>query len=117
MPRVLIVEDDESSRESLRAALEDAGYAVVVAADGEAALALYLEADVVVTDLVMEPIDGLQLIEKLRRGSPQLQTILVTAHANAAVERRARRAGAFALLPKPIDLDALERALQAALAS
>ena len=67
MPRVLIVEDDESSRESLRAALEDAGYTVVVAADGEAALALYLEADVVVTDLVMEPIDGLQLIEKLRR--------------------------------------------------
>ena len=115
MPVVLIVEDDASSRISLAAALSDMGMAVLTVADGEQAIIQLKKTpiDVVVTDVMMDRVDGLDLLGHIRQHYPKIPVILVTAFATAMVAEEARKQGAECL-PKPIDLNLLEAAVLAA---
>ncbi|MFO0907625.1 MAG: response regulator [Isosphaeraceae bacterium] len=115
--RVLLVEDTAFLREALSRVLRRQGYEVVEASDGQAALRL-LESelpDLVVTDLAMPVMDGIELIHRLRNDdrTATLPILVVTAEPTIQAERSARRAGAAAVLPKPLDVPAFLTCLQA----
>jgi len=108
-PRVLIVDDNVDLAENLCEILEAEGCTCALAEDGEAALAcLEDEAfDVVITDLKMEGMSGLDLLREVGERWPQTAVIIVTAYAREPTVATARQEGAIDVLPKPIDLPSL----------
>src|SRR5262249_14382261 len=96
------VEDSRTQAAEIACLLEDAGHGVETAAQGEDALALIARAmpDAVVTDLVMPVMNGLQLVEAVRRQHPALPIILMTAHGSEEIAARALREGAVSYVPK-----------------
>ncbi|MCA9493682.1 MAG: sigma-54-dependent Fis family transcriptional regulator, partial [Myxococcales bacterium] len=109
MTRVLIVDDHAASAESLAEALADAGYETDFATSGRAALSKLREApaDVVVSDLRMDGMDGIAVLVAIREVDPLLPVILMTAYATIDKAVEATRAGAFAFLTKPLRLPEL----------
>jgi DNA-binding response OmpR family regulator len=108
-PRVLVVDDDDEIRASLRRGLSRAGFAVELAADGSEALRQLLHAppDLVVLDIMMPGVDGLEVVRRLRRGDDQVPVILLTAR-DAVPDRVAGLdAGADDYLVKPFALSEL----------
>jgi len=101
--RVLIVDDDESLRDSLALVLGSEGFEVTTAADGERALARLDEAapDIVLCDLRMPGIGGLDLVPELVRRRPEATIILVSAWASDELALEAMRRGAYDYLAKP----------------
>lgn len=106
---ILVVEDDTSLRDAVCLTLECAGHRVVGAADGPAALALVARNafNVVVSDLKMEPMDGLELLSELRRRDPHLPVLLMTAFGDVDKAVAAMRGGACDFLMKPFEPDIL----------
>lgn len=102
-----VVDDDHSVRWVLEQALSQAGMTVRVFEDGHK----FLEAiatdvpDVVVTDIRMPDMDGLQLMERLQQQHPDLPVIVITAHSDLDSAVSAYQGGAFEYLPKPFDID------------
>ena len=120
MPRVLVVDDDTLYAEAATATLVEDGEIEVVgrAADGREALelALALRPDVVVMDINMPVMDGLEATRSLRRLLPSTKVVVVTSSPSASNRWSARGAGAFAFLAKELGTDALvEATLSAAL--
>ncbi|MDZ7749865.1 MAG: sigma 54-interacting transcriptional regulator [Halofilum sp. (in: g-proteobacteria)] len=116
-PRLLLVDDDPSLLRLLHLRLESAGYAVDTAESGHAALAR-VEArppDVVVTDLKMDGMDGLGLLDELQRRQPGLPVLLLTAHGTIPDAVSATQGGAVAFLTKPVDREELLREIDRAL--
>jgi len=116
---ILVVDDDQVGRESLVEALCEMGHVVIGAPDGAAALRT-VEAqpiDLVLTDLRMPDIDGLELLSRVRRLDSKTSVILVTAFASVGTAVEAMKRGAFNYIMKPIDLDALQAQLEAAFSS
>jgi DNA-binding NtrC family response regulator len=110
MPEAILIADDEPGvRESLAEILRDAGYAVVTASDGNAALVALEERDfaVVVTDLRMPGADGLAVLQRARELSPQTVVLVMTAHGTIDTAVEALRAGAADYLLKPVVFDDL----------
>jgi DNA-binding response OmpR family regulator len=109
--RILLVDDDDETRELLRDFFDDRGYAVETAGDGAKALSRLatFAADLVITDLEMPGMSGLELIRSVHAAKPQCPVLLVTARAERELplRRLGRRAG-FECLRKPLDLEALE---------
>ena len=106
---VLVVEDDQSLREALCDTLQLAGYPVLAATDGNAALSM-LEGEtisVVVSDVQMKPMDGFSLLRKLKIARPDLPVVLMTAYGTIQKAVQAIREGASDYLVKPFDSDAL----------
>ena len=116
--RLLIVDDEPIQRESLGGFLMKQGYEVVLAADGESALAMIAASpfDLVITDGKMPGIDGLELVARARDIDPRLDVMIVTAYGNVSGAVEAMRRGAVGYLTKPIDLDELEIQVQRNLA-
>ncbi|HEC28928.1 MAG TPA: sigma-54-dependent Fis family transcriptional regulator [Gammaproteobacteria bacterium] len=106
---VLVVEDDMSLREALCDTLKLAGYPVVSATDGNAALSLLdsSEISLVVSDVQMEPMDGFSLLKKLKSSHPDLPVVLMTAYGTIEKAVQAMREGASDYLVKPFESDAL----------
>ena len=115
--RILLVEDEASARAAVRSLLEGAGYSVEEAVDGQTAIERATEAcpDVVVTDLRMPRMDGMELLRRLRAQDPELPVIVVTASQDLGDAVAAMRAGASDFLTKPLDFDALEMIIERAL--
>ena len=115
---ILIVEDDEELRPMLVSVLEDEGYEVREAANGERALEQAREFffDLIITDVRMGGMDGLETAEAIHRVQPDVPVIVVTGYAQENVPLRAIRQGAFDYLFKPFQLRELllcvERALR-----
>jgi PAS domain S-box-containing protein len=106
-PVVLLVDDDRFVREILTMSLEDSGHAVLAADSGAAAMALLLDgapADIVVTDLTMPGMDGIELIRRAQGRRPHLPAILLTGYAGdgAAMAVGGAVSGAYSLLQKPV---------------
>jgi two-component system response regulator FlrC len=102
--RVLVVDDEEGIRSFLAEALEDAGHEVVVAGDGGAALE-HLEREafhLMITDLRMPGMDGMQLLARARGLQPELEVIVLTAHGTVETAVEAMRQGAYDYLQKPL---------------
>jgi DNA-binding NtrC family response regulator len=114
--RVMFVDDEEGVRLSWNRVLSERGFNVKTAVDGRAAIGeLQTQpVDVVVSDLRMPVVDGIQLLEWLRQEQPQTRFILLTGYGNADVERKVRQLGAFGYLDKPIDPEALTSIVTAA---
>ena len=107
--RILIVDDEPRMAESIAVALRRRGHDCVVAGSGSEALARYSEqaADVVITDLKMPGMGGLELLEKLAEVAPTIPVIVLTAHGDVPSAVDAMQRGAFHFLTKPFDNDEL----------
>lgn len=116
--RALVVDDDAGVRFTLSEILADGGLQVDAAENGSAALGLARAThfDLVITDVRMAPMDGLELLRILRAEQPKLKVIVLTAHSSERLAVEAMKLGAFDYFKKPFDLDELmavvTRALQ-----
>jgi two-component system response regulator HydG len=115
--RVLVVDDDASARSALKSLLTSQNYGVEVAADGALALQQLNDTpvDLVVTDLDMPNMNGMQLLEQLRERDGELPVIVVTSATEVQSAVAAMRAGAFDYLTKPVDFDELTLCIERAL--
>ncbi len=111
MPRVLVVDNDDGIRETARFLLEDAGYEVVEAADGEAALQVLLDSSgplVVLLDIVMPRVDGIDVLRQARRnGRLKRHAFVVWTASRAEIPADLLMALRVPLVRKPFDLDEL----------
>jgi two-component system, chemotaxis family, chemotaxis protein CheY len=117
-PRVLIVDDSGLSRRTLRQILEPAGYEVVEAEDGLTALERYFleKPDVVLLDLVMKGMYGLEVLTKLRELDGNAKVVVVSADIQTSSQELVGAAGAKAFVNKPFDKAEILNALTAVLA-
>lgn len=118
--RILVVEDDDDARCLLADALERRGYWVQTTPDGKAAWRLFRRKsesghDLVITDLNMPEMDGMELLRRIKGEFPKTAVILLTTSPGHGVMLRARALGAFAVLAKPYDLEKLVQTVQSAL--
>lgn len=114
--RVLLVEDNENLRVSLKLALELDGLIVAEAIDGAKGVEQILRdcPDVAVVDLSMPGMDGFEVARRVRRAHPNLRLIAVSGYSEAADVKRAREAGFHLLVQKPIDPERLARLIRGA---
>ncbi len=115
--RILVVDDEEASRGGLRALLTREGYRVEDAADGPEALekARIFRPAVVIADLVMPRMDGLELVRALQDALPFVAIIILTGQGTVETAVEAMKAGAYDYLTKPVDLTRLTLLLNKAL--
>lgn len=105
MPRILLAEDDDSLRGFLARALERAGYEVRACADGdEAAAALGETWDLLLTDIVMPGLDGIEVARLAAAGQPGLRIMFITGFAAVALTAGERAPPGAKVLSKPIHL-------------
>ena len=117
MARVLIVDDSGLARRNTRRILEGAGFEVIEADDGLSALEKYFidRPDVVVLDLVMKGMYGLDVLTKLREMDPAARVIVVSADIQTSSREMVTAGGASAFLNKPIEAGDLVNAVNTAL--
>jgi DNA-binding NtrC family response regulator len=116
--RILLVEDHAPSREIMKKALEKVGHFVLDVGSGREALEQLrggLEADVVVTDLMMPGMDGMALLKAVKEIEPSLGVILVTGHGTVESAVEAMKAGADDYVQKPVNTVELRRRVEAAI--
>jgi DNA-binding NtrC family response regulator len=113
---VLVVDDDPGMVAMLSSRLTSRGYAVAAAHSGEEAIAIVQRDDieVVVSDVNMKGMTGVELCPRLREHRPQLPVILITAFGSMELAIQAIRAGAYDFVPKPFELDHLVLAIERA---
>ena len=114
---VLVVDDEPSLLKALERTLKGAGYEVSTAPDAEQALAILPEVDpqVVVTDLILPRMDGIDLLRQIKETAPGAEVLLMTGHASIERAVEAMRLGAFDFVEKPIDRPRLLRLVDKAL--
>jgi len=116
MAEILIVEDERAQREALAGYLRKAGYKVATVATGTEALEGNSVPDVVLLDLRLPDMHGLDLLKKLREKNLDAEIIVITAYGTVRTAVEAMKLGAFDYLTKPVDLDELlliiDRALE-----
>ncbi len=115
--RILIVDDEATIRESLQEALVAADYDVTTADSGEAALArCHGESfDLVITDLRLPGVSGLEILKALRNQGDQVPVIMMTAYGDVDTAVSAMRDGAYDFIPKPFKLGVIKKQVRAAL--
>jgi len=115
--RVLVVDDDPNVGAMLRDLLTTLGYVVKNAVRGAEALLLVpvFEPNVVLLDLQMPGMSGIEVLDRLRRDYPSLPVIIVTGNEDEELARRTMRGGAFDYVSKPFTVEVLDRVVTAAL--
>jgi nitrogen regulation protein NR(I) len=115
--QVLIVDDEPNLRKILAAQLSRDGYDVMTAEDGEQGLAALREhhIDLVITDLKMPKVDGMELLREALRLDPDLPVVMITAHGTVDTAVEALKTGAFDYLTKPFDKDEVRQIVGKAL--
>ncbi|MEP6944768.1 MAG: sigma-54 dependent transcriptional regulator [Acidobacteriota bacterium] len=110
MANVLIVDDEQSFRQVLRIVFEGDGHTVRTAMNGREALALIHSepADVIISDVRMPDMDGIQLLRAVREAQPDLGVVLMTAYASVETAREAFKLGADDFIQKPFDIEELK---------
>jgi len=105
--QILIVDDEALIRQSLGAALRQEGFGVSLAESGAEATRLLAadRPDVVVLDLVLGDLDGLDLLERLRTETPETKVIVITAYGSIETAVRAMKLGAYDFIRKPFEID------------
>lgn len=114
---LLVVDDDQNHRETLRTLLEEWGYATVGAASGEAAVALCREQpfDLILMDVRMSGMSGIEATRAIRAYNPAIPIVIMTAYSDVENAVEALKSGAYDYLTKPLAFDALKPALERAL--
>ena len=113
-PRLLVVDDDKGMRDMLAARLGSRGFDVALAGSGDQAIEVVREreVDVVVSDVTMKGMDGVELCRRVLEHRPQLPVVLITAFGSMELAIRAIRAGAYDFIPKPFEIDQLVLVLE-----
>ena len=114
-PTVLVVEDEEKLRRVIELQLQTAGYEVLKAGTAEEGLKLAGQAGLILTDLRLPGMDGLELLASLRRQNSRTPVIVMTAFGTVENAVEAMKAGAANFLPKPFSLDHMMTVIEKAL--
>lgn len=114
--KVLLVDDEEEFVKALAERLKMRDLRSDTVLDGEEALSYVedQEPDVMVLDLKMPGIDGMEVLRQVRKAYPKIQVIILTGHGTERDEEEAKRLGAFDYLEKPVNLDVLVKKMKAA---
>lgn len=118
MARVLLIEDDPDTGESIRAMLELTGHEVTWAHHGREAIVLLQDHhEVILTDILMPEMDGIESIQHFRRNHPGIAIVAMTAQQDSPYLRAALLFGAKLALHKPFGIQELDEAIRKAAAS
>jgi ATP-dependent Lon protease len=112
--RILVVDDEQITRENIAHILVKENYQVQTAQDGKEAMEILSEytCDLIITDMKMEKVDGLELLERVKQEKPEVEIILITGYATVDSAVNAMRGGAAHYLSKPLNLDVLKRTVK-----
>jgi len=115
--KILVVDDETPSREALGLLLKSAGFEITGAATGHEAFELLTAGsfDIVITDLFLADLNGIDILKRVKALSPAMEVILITGHASAETAVRAMKEGAFDYITKPLNLDELRMIIDKAL--
>lgn len=115
--KILLVEDEDLSRDSLTRLLKMATFSVKGAASGKIALSLlaHEEFDIIITDLFLPDSNGIDILKQAKKFSPYTEVILITSHASAETAVKAMKEGAFDYITKPLNFDELSILISKAL--
>src|SRR4029078_6715721 len=107
MPRILIVDDEPGIRQSLKGVFEDEGFTTEAVSSGEECLRKieHDSYDLVLLDIWLPGIDGLETLRKLREKSPQTHVVMISGHATIATAVSATKLGAYDFIEKPLSLE------------
>lgn len=119
MATILIVDDDDILRTVLKAFLTTEGFQIVPAASGPEALEIVKSRplDLMISDIRMRPMSGIELLRNVRQTHPQLPVIMLTAYSSRDTAHEADKLGAYAYLAKPFTNDEVVRIVKEALAA
>ncbi|MGB9629645.1 MAG: sigma-54-dependent transcriptional regulator, partial [Thermodesulfobacteriota bacterium] len=108
-PKILLIDDEPLMRMTIQDALESEGYQVGVAETGQKGLALFSKNsfDILITDLKLPDLDGLQILKEVKMTNPETQVILITAYGSIDSAVTAMKEGASDYLTKPFSMDEL----------
>jgi len=114
--KILVIDDDESIRKVLTLTLQDVGYQVLTAADGEGGLKIFADErpDITLTDLRMPGMDGIAVLKEIKALEPDKEVIVITGYADMDLAIEALQLKASDFITKPISTTALEVALERA---
>ena len=114
---VLVIDDDSLMREFVEEAMMRAGYRVDTAPDGETGVGRFVEKnhDIVITDLKMQPVDGLEVVRRVREANPAAPVIIMTAYGTIETAVAALKGGAADYILRPFDMDAVQLTVERAL--
>ena len=109
MEKIIIVDDDEYMREGLEETLSGGAFALQSFKDGESALKYLSDgsASLLITDMRMPGMSGMELLEKVRKADPKLPVVMMTAFATIETAVEAMKKGAFDYIMKPADINQL----------
>lgn len=115
--KILLVEDEDLSRDSLVRLLKMTGFNVKGAASGKMALSFlsHEQFDIIITDLFLPDINGIDILKQVKELSPHTEVILITGHASAETAVKAMKEGAFDYVTKPLNFDELSITISKAL--
>ncbi len=107
--KILLIEDETISRDSLTRLLKMSGYAVKGVASGKSGLSFldHEPFDIIITDLLLPDINGIEILKQAKDVCPSTEVILITGHASAETAVRAMKEGAFDYITKPLNFDEL----------
>ena len=113
---ILVLDDEQIVGERLKASLEKEGHTLEIFIDPVAALKRIRETpfDVVITDIRMDEVDGIQVLEEVRKKSAKTKVIMITGYATLEVARESLTKGAFDFIAKPFKLKEIREAIQKA---
>jgi PAS domain S-box-containing protein len=114
--KILLADDEEGIRRVLGISLKDSGYDVLTAENGEEALQIFRQAKpaIVLTDIKMPGIDGIELLQKIKQEEPHTEVIMITGHGDMDLAIKSLKFEATDFVTKPINDDVLEIALKRA---
>lgn len=112
--KVLLVDDEKQFVQTLSERLQLRNMGTAVAYDGESALSLIAadEPEVMILDLMMPGIDGIEVLRQVKRSRPAVEVIILTGHGSEADRETCMQLGAFAYLHKPVDIEVLSQTLK-----
>jgi two-component system cell cycle sensor histidine kinase/response regulator CckA len=112
---VLVVEDDEATRQALKTLLEVQQYSVLTAGDGQTALKIWETSeqpiDLIISDVVMPKMGGVELYQRIQKKGPRVKMLLITGHPMKEENRTILEEGSVHWLQKPFSIQEFNRAL------
>ncbi len=109
MKKILIIDDERSIRNALKEILEYEKYQIDLAEDGEVGFQMFTdnEYDLILSDIKMPKMDGIELLEAIKKQNPEQMVILITGHGDVETAVSALKKGAYDFIQKPLDLNRL----------
>ncbi|MBI5875478.1 MAG: sigma-54-dependent Fis family transcriptional regulator, partial [Deltaproteobacteria bacterium] len=103
----MVVDDEESIRQSLSDVLKDEGFDVILAGDGQEALKMLNSnmPDLVILDIWMPVMDGTEVLKEIKKSQPELEVIMISGHGNIEAAVKAIKLGAYDYIEKPLSLE------------